>query len=203
MLRRSIIINKGNIWLGFHIGITRIIMVCNKGFCFHKSAFIMLRLTCFCLVYIGWTVNDRISTFRVSTGERKAGSPGQSVFQEHEFRTGMFSSHSLYLRLKAREKRVKILMLTLDETTYFLPSCGIQMIRDIYPFVKIHWVFHEINNINSFKNLTVIHIYKELGMLPKNMCTHESSHVLKVISIKIHYWGKKKKKDSMSILKYS
>lgn len=81
----------------------------------------MLKLTSFCLVYIGCAVNNRVSNFQVSTCERKAVSPVQSMFQEHESRTGMFSSHSLYLQLKARERWVKILTLTWDDTIYFLP----------------------------------------------------------------------------------
>jgi len=125
MLRRFIIVNKGNVQLGFHIDITSVIMVCNKGSCFHKSAFIMLKLACFCLLYIGCAVNDRVSTFQVSTCERKTGSPVQNLFQEHESRTGVFSLHSLYLQLKARKRCVKILTLTWDDTNYLSPLWNI------------------------------------------------------------------------------
>lgn len=47
MLRRFIIINKGNRHLWFHIAIASVLMVCSKGSFFTKSVFIMLKLTCF------------------------------------------------------------------------------------------------------------------------------------------------------------
>lgn len=99
MLRGFIIINNGNIQLGFHIGITSVIMMSNKGSCFHKSAFIMLKLTCFCyiffVIYFGiyWMYSEKVLTFQESICDRKAESPVQGAFQGHESRTRMFLSH--------------------------------------------------------------------------------------------------------------
>lgn len=108
----------------------------------------MLKLTCFCFVYIECIVNDRATTFHVSKCEKTAGSPVQSVFQEHESSSRMFSSHILYLQHKARERWVKV-TLTWDEIIYFLPFVEYRWLGIHIPLKKYIEIFMKSHFSNS------------------------------------------------------